>query len=101
MAGGFEKIDGMRLQPAVLSHDATMERGGKQMDLSLPLTITTTSSGGADSAGETGTWTLVSKIDMPRGTNTESVAILWAWLAASGLRAGGSAGDLFGQSNWG
>jgi hypothetical protein len=41
------------------------------MVLSSTLTVITTSTGGADSAGETDTWTLVSEIKTPPGTNTE------------------------------
>jgi len=71
---GFEDIDGTTLKPAVLSYDATMKMGGKQVDLSSTLTVTATSTGETD-VGGTDTWTLVNKIETPQGTNIDSLVM--------------------------
>ena len=64
---GFEAIDGTTLRPATLSYDATMNAGGRSLDLSSTLTVAATATGGTD------TWTFVNTIDTPRGTSRDSL----------------------------
>lgn len=66
---GFEKIDGTKLKPATLSYDATVKTGGRSQDLSSTRTIAKTTTDGTD------TWTLVNRIETPRGTNTDSLIV--------------------------
>lgn len=67
--GAFEKIDGTTLKPAILSYDATVKTGGRSQDLSSTQTFARTSAGGTD------TWTLVNKIQTPRGVRTDSLVV--------------------------
>ena len=66
---GFEAIDGTTLRPATLSYDATMNAGGRSLDLSSTLTVAATATGGTD------TWTLVNTINTPRGTSRDSLVV--------------------------
>jgi len=66
---GFEHVDGMVLEPAVLSYDATVKTGGRAMDLSSTLTVTSSSTEGAD------TWTIVNKINTPGGRTIDSLVV--------------------------
>jgi hypothetical protein len=66
---GFEKIDGATLEPATLSYDATLNMGGRSRDLSSTQTFARTSTDGTD------TWTLVNKIQTPRGIRTDSLIV--------------------------
>ena len=66
---GFEKIDGTKLKPATLSHDATVKMDGRSRELSSTQTVVKTTTAG------TRTWTLVSRIETPRGTSTDSLIV--------------------------
>jgi hypothetical protein len=51
----------------MLTYDAVMKMGGRSRDLSSTLTVAAT--------GGTDTWTIVNKIEMPRGTTTDSLIV--------------------------
>jgi dipeptidyl aminopeptidase/acylaminoacyl peptidase len=66
---GVSMIEGTTLAPATLSYDATMEAGGRSIDLSSSQTIRATTTDGST------TWTVVNDTKTPQGSVLDSLVL--------------------------